>query len=73
MAEVVVKIPEELKEFESISPINWQLLFSRFLKRELERIKEVEAIVSKSKMTQEQAEELADEVSLAVSKRFLKK
>ena len=73
MAEVVVNIPEELKEFESISPINWQLLFSRFLKKELERIKEIEAIVSKSKLTEEQAKELADEVSLAISKRFLKK
>lgn len=40
---------------------------------EFERIKEVEAIVSKSKLTEEQAKELADEVSMALSKRFLKK
>jgi len=49
------------------------LIFSRFLRRELEDIREIESIVSKSKLTEEQAKELADEVSLAIAKRLLEK
>ena len=74
MAEVLVKIPEDIGiELGKIPKEDWQLLFSRFLRRELEEIREVEAIVSKSKLTEEQAKELADEVSLAIAKRLLEK
>ena len=72
MAELVVKISEDIGiELGKISKEDWQLLFSRFLRRELEEIREIESIVSKSKLTEEQAKELADEVSLAVAKRLL--
>jgi hypothetical protein len=44
MAEVKIEIPEDLsEEFTRISKEEWQLLFSRFLKEELERIKKVES------------------------------
>ena len=71
--ELKVVIPEDIGiELGKISNEDWQLLFSRFLRRELEEIREVESIVSKSKLTEEQAKELADEVSLAIAKRLLK-
>jgi hypothetical protein len=35
--------------------------------------REIESILSKSKLTEEQAKELADEVSLAIAKRPLEK
>ena len=60
-----------LIELGRVSKENWQLLFSRFLRRELEEIRGIESIVSKSKLTEEQAKELADEVSLAIAKRLL--
>jgi len=73
MAEIVVKVPEDIGiELGRVSEENWQLLFSRFLRRELGEIRELEAIVSKSKLTEEQAKALADEVSLAIAKRLLK-
>lgn len=81
MAEVLLKVPEDVRqEVETVlgrkvSYATWQLLFSRFLNKELieklEKIKRVESIVSKSKMTEEQAERLANEVSLSIAKRFL--
>ena len=43
------------------------------LKRKLEAIREIESIVSKSKLTKEKAKELADEVSLAIAKKLLMK
>ena len=74
MAEIVVKVPEDIGiELGRVSEENWQLLFSRFLRRELGEIRELEAILSKSKLTEEQAKDLADEVSLAIAKRLLEK
>ena len=72
MAEIVVKIPKELKELEGASGIRWQLAVERRLREELEEIARIERIVSKSKMTQEQADELADEVNRSLSKRYAK-
>jgi len=81
MAELLLRVPDEVRrEFETvlgreIPEKMWQLLFSRFLNEELReklsKIKRIESIVSKSKLTEEQAKELADEVSLSISKRFL--
>ena len=74
MGEIVVKVPEDIGiELGRVSEEIWQLLFSRFLRRELEEIREIELIVSKSKLTEEQAKELADEVSLSIAKRLLEK
>jgi len=72
MAEIVVKIPRELKELESASGIRWQLAVEKRLREELREIARIERIVSKSKMTQEQADSLADEVNRSLSKRYAK-
>jgi hypothetical protein len=73
MADLFVKIPRDIEsEYGRITKDDWQLLFSRFLRRELGDIKRVESILSRSKMTEEQAKELADEVSLSIAKRLIK-
>ena len=72
MAEVVVKVPEELKEFESVSPINWQLIVEKRLKEEFDELVKLKRIVSKSKLTEKDVEELSEEVGIALSERLLK-
>lgn len=72
MTEVVVKIPEELKEFESIYPINWQLAVEKRLKEEFDELVRLKRIVSKSKLTEEDVEELSEEVGTALANRLLK-
>ena len=73
MAELKVEIPEDIsEEFSKISDVDWQLIFSRFLRDKLDKIREIESIVSKSKATEGHVKELADEVSLAIAKRLLK-
>lgn len=72
MVEITISIPEELEELAYISKINWQLAILRKLKEEFEELAEVKSIVSKSKLTQEQADELADEVSLSLAKKYEK-
>lgn len=72
MAELVVEIPDELEELKSVSRINWQLAVEKRLKEEFEELARIKRIVAKSKLTEEQAKELADEVNLALAKRYLK-
>lgn len=70
MQEIIVKIPEELDELRHAASINWQLVIGRRLKEEFEELSRIKRIVTKSKLTQEQAEKLADEVSLSLAKRY---
>ena len=72
MAEITISIPEELAELAHISKADWQLVIARKLKEEFEEISRVKSIVSRSELTQEQSDELSDEVNLALSKRYEK-
>ena len=72
MAELVVKVPEKLKqEMDELPGINWQLVVRRLLKRELEEILELKRIISKSKLTEDDVKELSDKINESLSKRFL--
>ncbi|MBI2045526.1 hypothetical protein HYT23_05710 [Candidatus Pacearchaeota archaeon] len=70
MEEVTIKLPDELKELAFAKKINWQLLLSKKVNVELEEIARIKRIVSKSKLTEEQADKLADEVNLSLAKRY---
>ena len=81
MAELILRVPDDVRrEFETVSGTEvsesaLQLLFSRFLQEELreklQKIKRIESIASRSKLTESQAKELADKSSISVAKRFL--
>ncbi|MBI2971434.1 MAG: hypothetical protein HYY37_03395 [Candidatus Aenigmarchaeota archaeon] len=73
MSEIVVKVPSELREFESISPINWQIIVGKRLKEEFGEMVRLKKIVAKSRLTEKDVEELSEEVGVALAKRFLKK
>lgn len=70
MGEIVVKVPPDLAELENASPITWQLAIEERLKQEFEEMARLKRILDKSEMTEEQAKQLADEVSLALAKRY---
>lgn len=73
MVELKISIPEELEELSLVSKVDWQLAIAKKLKKEFEEISKVKSIVSKSELTQEQADELSNEVNLALVKRYEKK
>lgn len=76
MAQITIDIPDELEELNRIPRLQWQLIVQRKLKEEFDKIAEAKRIISKSQMTQEQADALSDEVNWAVAKRheaFLRK
>jgi len=72
MAEVTIRIPEELKELALMKRINWQLFISRKLNEEIERLAKVERIISKSELTEKDVQELTDETNMALAKRYEK-
>ena len=66
------RVKSELKKF---SWVNWSELAKVELakvKQRQELFEEVEKILSKSKLTEEDAKKLADEVSLSLAKRYKK-
>lgn len=67
MTEVSVKIPEELKEFESASPIDWQLVIEKKLKEEFDELVKLRRIVSRSQLTEKDVELLSEEVGTALA------
>lgn len=70
MMKLEVEIPEELKELKSASPISWQLAVEKRLKEELNELVRLERIAAKSKLSEKKAKKLADEVSLALAKKY---
>jgi hypothetical protein len=71
MAELRVEIPEELEsEFKVISKVELSILVSKVMKDKLLRLVRLKKIVSKSKLTEGQAEELANEISESLAKRY---
>ncbi len=70
MAQITIDIPDELEELKKVPKIQWQMLVQRKLREEFEKIAEFDRIVAKSKLTQEQADALSDEVNWALSRRY---
>ena len=73
MGEVVIKIPKDLEqEFGGVKPIFWQLVVGRVINEELERLRKLKQIVSKSELTEKDVEELSNEVNEALAERYEK-
>lgn len=72
MAEITIRIPEELKELALMKRINWQLIIFRKLNEEFEELTRIKRIISKSNLSQEQADKLSDEINLSLADRYSK-
>lgn len=72
MEEINIKIPDELKELKYADKINWQLIVGKILKEKFEELNKIKEIAGKSELTEEKAQELSDEVNMALAKRYEK-
>jgi hypothetical protein len=71
MAEINVRIPEELKqEMGEFPEVEWRTVARKLLEEELERMRELKAIVSKSRLTEKDVEELSAKVDESLARRF---
>jgi len=73
MVDVVVKIPKDLEsEFEGVDPVFWQLAVNRTLNKELDRLKKLKAIVSRSKLSDEDVDDLSSKINESLAERYRK-
>jgi len=70
MAELKVIIPEELWRKMASIEIDWNAITRDFLKKKVNELSELKSIVSKSKMTNEDALELGRKVNKSLAKKF---
>lgn len=70
MAEVRVIIPQELKKKMDKFQVDWPTVLRKLLKKEVDELSELEAIVSKSKLTEKDALELGRKVNKSLVMRF---
>ncbi len=70
MAEISVKIPEEWKLEIEESGLDTSLIIRNLLKKELLEISKLRSIVSRSKLTEEDVQELSERVEKSLSEKF---
>lgn len=70
MAELKIIIPEELKRKMEKFKIDWSSVGRELLKKEIDELSELKAIVSKSRLTEEEALLLGKKVNKSLAKRF---
>lgn len=70
MAELKIIIPEELKRKMERFKIDWSSVGRELLKKEIDELSELKAIVSKSRLTEEEALLLGKKVNKSLAKKF---
>ena len=70
MAELKVIIPEELWRKMATFEIDWNAITRDLLKKKVNELSDLRSIVSKSKMTNEDALELGRKVNKSLAKKF---
>jgi len=71
MMEIKIEIPKELEEeIKSVSKTTLSLIINKLIKEELEEMIRLKKIVSKSKMTEKDVEELANKIDEAILKNL---
>ena len=64
-----LRLPEDLEYMKRMPSIQWSLWASKVLQEKLQEITEIRGIAAKSKATDEDVEELTDEINEAIWKR----
>ena len=72
MTELKISIPEEIKRKMEKIDLDWPNLINEFIIKKIDQINEIEAIISRSELTEEDALELGNKVNQAIFNRFKK-
>ena len=70
MAELRIRIPEDLKRKMEKFGVDWSPVIRRMTESETRNLAKIEEIISKSRMTEEDALELGKKVSRLIAERF---
>ncbi|AIY89553.1 hypothetical protein [Geoglobus acetivorans] len=72
MAELKIRVPEDLKKKMEKFGVDWSPAIRKMIEREIQNLTEIERIISRSKMTEEDALELGENISKSIAERFRK-
>jgi len=72
MLEVVVKIPEDIEFMSKLPETELSLFVGRMLKEKLGRIARLKKSLQESKLTEEEAEVLANKINEDLAKKYIK-
>jgi len=72
MVKITIDIPEELEFMKKIPSIKWSFIATKILQSKIEETACFQRTVSKSQATEEDVEELTDEIKEAIWKRHTK-
>lgn len=70
MAEIKIKIPDELEFIKRMPNVDWSLLLNRIIREEMEKVARLKKITSKSKISEADVEELTEKINKSLSKRY---
>jgi len=71
MTNITLAIPDELKKaLQKHDEVNWSAVIRRSLQEHLEKIKIIEEIASKSKLTEKDAEEIGNKIKRSMAERM---
>ena len=71
MAELKIKIPEELGFFKQVSDIDWSIVVSKLIRFKLEEMARLKRGLSKSKFSESDVKEFSDKINTSLSQRYL--
>ncbi len=71
MVEVKIEVPEDVKFIAEVNKVELSLFVSRVVREELERISWLSKELEKSKLTEEKAKEIADEINRSLARKYI--
>ena len=71
MVEVKIEVPEDVKFIAEVNKVELSLFVSRVVREELERISWLSRELEKSKLTEEKAKEIADEINRSLARKYI--
>ena len=71
MVEVKIEVPEDIKFIAEVDKVELSLFVSRVVREELERLAWLSRELEKSKLTEEKAKEIADEINTSLARKYI--
>lgn len=72
MTTISVSVPDDLKKhMEAIDDVNWSAVARKAFEEKVTQIEMMKHIISKSKLTERDAEAIGAKISKAISKKFI--
>jgi len=71
MEELCIKLPEEIvKELKLLSDVDRSVFIASLIKNRIEKMARLKKIISKSKLSEEKANEIADKINESLAKKY---